>query len=220
MLLVQLFMMSMTAVSAFLIDSSRFSMVSRSTTSTSRSMLSSPEQLEGLLSTLYASNLQPAHGHSQPLWGPPDPYLTAGKSIPPSMAANLPAPTELPESAQALVNKGYHVVNGADWHALNVLPGFAPTRGFLPGHQAIPETPESFAAQVEWAAGFLNVIDALPYVAFGYALIEFFLLRPNLDVYAEEVAESGGPAREALVTTAVRVGALCVVAIVTTGIMG
>lgn len=161
--------------------------------------------------------LKPAAEHTQPLWGPPDPYLAAGKSIAPSAKALAEmgiAPTDLPANS---------VLDGAAIHAQTLLPGFSPTRGILPGHvMGLPaETPETFAAQVEWSARFLNVIDQVPTIVFAYALVEFFLLRPNLDLYQEEIRDQPTQIMTGTVAvTGVRVGVFCVIAILTCTVFG
>ena len=162
--------------------------------------------------------LKPAVEHTQPLWGPPDPYLSAGKSIAPSVKALAEmgiAPTDLP------TNHG--VLDGAAIHAQTLLPGFSPTRGILPTHvMGLPaETPETFAAQVQWSASFLNVIDQVPTIVFTYALVEFFLLRPNLDLYQEEIRDRPTQVMAGTVAvTGVRVGVFFVIAILTCTVFG
>lgn len=104
------------------------------------------------------------------------------------------------------------------------LPGFAPAASLLPRHHpgsAALDTPANFVAQVEWAAGFVNVIDHLPAAALAYALIEFFILRPGVDWYKEDVEDDPGRAlAETLAVTGVRLGMFGVVAVVTTSIFG
>jgi hypothetical protein len=198
---------------------------------------------ETMLSTLYTAHadvmLTPAHEHTQSFWGPPDPYLTAGKSIAPSARALLDmgggmeqatatttttSAAGLSVHAQAALSKGWKLLDAQAIKAENtVWPGFSPTSGFLPPHDPrVPaETPETFAAQVEWSAQFLNVVDKLPSAAFWYALLEFFLLRPGLDLYKEDIDEGSTKIlSETIVTTGIRMGVFCVVAIVTTGIFG
>lgn len=156
--------------------------------------------------------------HTQPLWGPPDPYLSAGKSIAPSVKALAEmgiAPTDLPRNKD--------VLDGAAIHAQTLLPGFSPTRGILPTHvMGLPaETPETFAAQVEWSARFLNVIDQVPTIVFAYALVEFFLLRPNLDLYQEEIRDQPTQVMAGTVAvTGVRVGVFFAIAILTCTVFG
>jgi len=183
---------------------------------------------ETLLSTLYTASaetlLKPAHEHTQPFWGAPDPYLSAGKSIAPTVDMGIEKATqELTQQAQAAAAKGWNLLDSTRVTPENSLPGFTNPSGILGPHDPrLPaETPESFAVQVEWSAKYLNVVDKLPYVAFTYALIEFFLLRPNLDVYQEDVEEEQGAVMaETVVTTGVRLGALCFLAIVTAAIFG
>ena len=166
------------------------------------------------ITTAARTMLKPAAGHSQPLWGPQDPYLSAGTSIAPSaqsLADMDVAPVDtsaLAEPANTAASNGWHILDSSRITAENLLPGFSPARGILPFHSPnVPaETPESFAAQVEWSAKFLNVIDNLPTVAFAYALVEFFLLRPNLDLYQEEIRQEPSEVMTATVAvTGVRV---------------
>lgn len=163
-------------------------------------------EIVSLLSTALAPAVEPAHGHSNPLFGPPDPYIAAGKSIAPSAKAltNLGvthannANEMFPDSSDAFkesmataASKGWKLMNGADIHlsGVNHLPGFFDTKGIF-GSKMVPfESPESFAAEVKWAAGYFDVMDKLPFVAFWYALIEFFILRPGVDLYKEEVED-------------------------------
>jgi len=199
--------------------------------------------LEAVLTTLYAATsdvvLKPAHGHSQPLWGEPDPYLAAGKSIAPSAkalaemgiqkasvtaAAASSSGEKFSAQVQRVASDGWSILNGANVHQENVMPGFAPTGGILQHHDPrVPaETPETFAAQVEWSAKFLNVIDKLPYAALAYAMVEFFFVRPGLDVYKEDI-EEGDPTEllmETVMVTGVRLGAFALVAVATLILFG
>jgi hypothetical protein len=198
-------------------------------------------EIPALLSTMLTSALkQPAHGHSNPLFGPPDQYLAAGKSIAPSAkalvdmgithakAASEMVPDASPafqESAAAAMNKGYKLLNGAN--IMNgggtQLPGFVETKGVLSAHNPnVPaETPASFAAEVQWAAGFFNVMDKLPFVAFWYAMVEFFILRPNVDLYKEDVENDPvGVAVETASVAGVRFLAIAFISTVTVGFFG
>jgi len=179
---------------------------------------------------------QPAHGHSQPLFGPLDPYLAAGKSIAPSarsladMGVQKTSASEVSVASDGMaatvkeaLSKGWRVMDGSSIRAETALPGFSSTGGILPHHDPrVPEeTPETFAAQVEWSVRFLNVVDKIPYAAFLYAMVEFFLLRPNLDLYKEDVEEQ--PSRafvETAVVTGVRVAAFALVAVLTLVMFG
>jgi hypothetical protein len=83
------------------------------------------------------------------------------------------------------------------------------------------ETPATFAAQVQWSAGFLNVIDKLPEAVFVHALIEFSILRPNLDLHKEDIESNPGPVwADTIAVTTVRLAMFTVVAAVTTTIFG
>ena len=181
------------------------------------------------LTTAASQLLKPAAEHTQPLWGAPDPYLSSGHSIAPSAksltdlgVASLDTST-LTESAQKAASNGWHLLDSTRLSAENLLPGFSRTGGLLPFHEAgLPaETPETFAAQVEWSARFLNVIDNLPAVAFAYALVEFFLLRPNIDVYQEEIQQEPSEVLSATVAvTSVRMAAFAVISVVTCTVFG
>jgi hypothetical protein len=178
---------------------------------------------------------RPATGHSQPLWGPPDPILSAGKSIPPStnrlseMGIVPTAITDMPEPIQQTIKAGYKTLDASTIQRDIVMPGFTQTSGILPIHnpRLPPETPATFAAQVEWSAKFLNVIDKLPEAAFVYALVEFFILRPGLDLYKEDIdlqqeegATTGVLTAETLAVTGVRFGVFLIIAIITNFIFG
>lgn len=190
------------------------------------------DSLQTLLSSSYAvvtdKVLVPAHGHTQTLWGPPDPYLAAGKSIAPTVKSlsdmNIEVPKDIPEQVQAAVSKGWKYLDATRVKPENVLPGFSPTGGILPSHDPrleSLETPASFAAQVEWASRFLNVVDKLPSAAFAYALVEFFILRPGIDLYKEDIEEETGSVLvESIVTSGVRLGVFCLVAAATTTLFG
>lgn len=172
--------------------------------------------------------LKPATEHTQPLWGPPDPYLSAGKSIAPSAQAladmGITATTTTSSSTTVPIPTGWGVLDSSTIQAQSLLPGFAPTQGILPTHvTGLPmETSETFAAQVEWSAQFLNVIDQIPTVVFVYALIEFFFLRPNLDLYQQEIQQQPTTQIMAgtIAVTSVRVGVFFLIAILTCTIFG
>jgi hypothetical protein len=177
--------------------------------------------------TISPNTLQPAHGHVASWFGSNDPHLAAVKSIAPSAKAleslgvTQTAPGTLPETLQKILSNGGRLLDARTIQAENFLPGFTPTFGILPAHQGPAETPATFAASVEWSARFLKVVDKIPEAAFAYALVEFFLLRPNLDLYKEEIREEpGAVAVETAVTVGVRLIAFGVVSALTLGIFG
>lgn len=203
------------------------------------------KSVEAILSNLYvdardAIYLGPAKEHTNPLFGPPDPYLAAGKSIHPTSlqslleSGNLKTSSDLVSSSaqpetlastkvQAEIAKGYKILDASRLgHKSDVLPGFQPTGGILPHHNPqMRESPEVFAKQVEWAAGFLNVLDKLPFVAFAYALIEFFFLRPGVDFFKEDIEEEPLAAlRKTVMVTGVRMGVFFFLALVTLVFVG
>jgi len=199
----------------------------------------SHSEIPALLSTMLTSAIQPAQGHSNPLFGPPDQYLAAGKSIAPSAKALadmgitqaktaselIPdAPSALQEAIAAAMNKG-KLLNGANMvnSGASSLPGFAETRGILPTHSpnVPPETPESFAQELKWGARYLNVMDNLPFVAFWYAMVEFFFLRPNIDLYKEDIENDPvGATADTVSVAAVRFFAIAIISILTLVIAG
>jgi hypothetical protein len=194
-----------------------------------------PSEVSAFLSTtLSAAVPAVAHGHSNPLFGPPDPYLAAGKSIAPSARAlvdmGITTPKSVsemlsPESSEtfqqsvtAAVGKGWKVLDGSKIHGtgVNHLPGFSDTKGIF-GTRMIPyEDPETFSAEVKWAAGYFSIMDKLPFVAFYYALAEFFVLRPGVDLYKEEIEDDPeGVLADTVSVAIVRVGAFALITMVT-----
>lgn len=192
-----------------------------------------------VLTTLYTASagalLNEAHGHTQPFWGTPDAFLTAGKSIAPTvkglqeMGISKQVPdfatqhVGLADKVQVALTKGWKVLDSNAIQSEDILPGFSPTRSILQAHNPnVPaETPETFATQVEWSANFLNVIDKLPAAALSYGLIEFFLLRPGVDLYQQDIDDEPRQVLvETVVVTAVRMGVFAMVAGVTVGIFG
>ncbi len=192
-----------------------------------------PSEITAFLSTTLSTAIPVAHGHANPMFGPPDPYLAAGKSIAPSAKAlvNLGITSTktvnemLPESPEALqqyltavIKKGWNVLDASTIKVLdtNHLPGFTDTRGIF-GSRALPlESPESFAAEVKWAAGYFNVMNKLPFVAFYYALAEFFFLRPGVDMYKEEIEDDPeGVLADTISVSIVRFGVFALIAMLT-----
>jgi hypothetical protein len=200
--------------------------------------LSQPE-LPALLSTMLSTALQPAHGHSNPLFGPPDAFLSAGHSIAPSaktlskmgithaksITEMLPnSSAEFQQQVGAAVTKGWKILDNTDLtgHGGDPLPGFSQSKGgVLPTRTEPVDSLESFALEVKWASGFLNVMDKLPFAAFWYAMVEFFLLRPNVDLYKEDIeADPVGVAAESFSILGVRCVAIAIIAIITNGVYG
>lgn len=223
----------------------------------------STSSMEAILSTMYAQAstlpVVEAHGHSQPLWGPADPYLMAGKSIAPpvqnlidmditasstktlSTAADAAGSTnggaELSRTIQEEMSKGWKFLDYNNIQIKN-LPGAQNYQGYMPGfvdpssssllaqpearlYPDYNETPETFVLMVKWAAGLINVVDKLPTAAFFYALIEFFILRPNLDSTKRELQNDPSAAlAESVATTSVRLTVFVVVALLTLVIFG
>jgi hypothetical protein len=197
--------------------------------------------LESSISSMYTASANvfsgPAHEHTQPFWGTPDPFLSAGKSIAPTVQGMQElgiskravtdvvsqAPEGLADKVQSALTKGWKVLDFNNVQTQDGLPGFMPTRSILAAHEiGIPaETSDTFASQVEWSASFLTVVDKLPYIALSYALIEFFLLRPGVDLYQQDIDDNPEQVlAETVLVTAVRMGVFAVVATVTVSIFG
>ena len=198
-----------------------------------RNLRSNYPALPSMISTMLASAaVVPAHGHSNPLFGPPDPYLQAGTSIAPSAKAlsnlGLTAPpatmtvqdidSSLTRKVDVAAKKGYNIldgrkiVQGADD---TVLPGFAHTKSILAPQSNVQDTPSQFLFRIKLAEALGPLFDKLPFVAFYYVLVEFFILRPNnKDLYVEDVEEDQmGVAVETLSDLGVRLGIFAVLSI-------
>eukprot|EP00522_Entomoneis_paludosa_P011548 CAMPEP_0172457298 /NCGR_PEP_ID=MMETSP1065-20121228/21207_1 /TAXON_ID=265537 /ORGANISM="Amphiprora paludosa, Strain CCMP125" /LENGTH=248 /DNA_ID=CAMNT_0013210933 /DNA_START=109 /DNA_END=855 /DNA_ORIENTATION=+ len=178
-------------------------------------------QIESLLSTMYATGV--AHGHSDPWFGS-DPYLAAGKSLVPQGLTVAP-PADLPAAAQFFSEKGWNVMDSANMKPEPSLPGINNIGGILPARETnIPPTDNVavFSAQVEWAANFMNVAMKLPLAAFVYALVEFCILRKNVNLYKSEIEQESQTTlwAETMATVFVRLIAMSVVAIGTLTIFG
>ena len=178
--------------------------------------------LESLVSTMLTTGV--AHGHSDPWFGAPDPYLAAGKSIAPPGFTGLPVPSDLSPVGEFFSKRGWPIMDGTMIAPESILPGFSQTGGILPAREILPpiDTPEVFAAQVEWSANFMNVALKLPLAALAYVLVEFFFLRSGVDMYKSEIESESATAlwADTLATTFVRLVAMSVIAIATLTIFG
>ncbi|CAJ1966471.1 unnamed protein product [Cylindrotheca closterium] len=202
-------------------------------------MIDPKSTIDALLSTMLVQ--QPASGHSNPLFGPPDPYLAAGKSIPPSAKAlaefgitprKTPAdfaPDGSPEylqSIQSAMDRGWKIatIDGIKPEGSpTTLPGFSETHGILPNHNLnlLPNNPNGFYAQVDWSSKYYAVFDHLPIAIFCYCLVEFFFLRPGIDFYKEEIeADPTGATIDTVAVFGVRMVAVAIVSILTVGFFG
>jgi hypothetical protein len=178
--------------------------------------------------------MKPAAEHTQPFWGGSlDPYLTAGKSIAPSSKAlsELGITTINDKSnaiavfGEKITSDNKFIIDGTHIQMEDVLPGFTKTGGILSQHTTFDATPPpsvvSFVASIDWASKFINVIDKLPIAVLVYVLIEFFLLRPNINTYKEDIEEDPtGIFADTMAVATVRVTMFCIVAIATVGVFG
>jgi hypothetical protein len=198
------------------------------------SSLLSNHDAAALLSTMLSTAVAPVKGGGW--FAPPDPLLEAGRSVAPTAKALVDLgvtsttsqpPADLDPSVQKAlqiaVSNGWKVMDGSTIKetGASAFPGFAETRGILPGPvKGVPEdSPQTFAAQVEYAARFVNLIDKLPYAAFWYALVEFFIIRPNVDLYKEDVQDDPeGVLTESAIVFGVRFGVFCLIGLLTAAI--
>jgi hypothetical protein len=196
-----------------------------------------------LLSTMITSSI--AHGHSNPIFGRPDQYLNAGHSIAPTAKALMDMGVPISKSVQDMIPDAAPVLQQKvetamkhGWPVLNRatmmnggathLPGFTETRGILPqaGNPNVPPpgTPGmmgTWLRNVEFAATYSRVLDKLPTAAFMYVLLEFFILRPGVDVYKEDIEDDpSGVLAETVAATGVRFAALGIIGVFTNIIFG
>lgn len=162
---------------------------------------------------------------------PSDPHVVikAGSSIPPNLEAlgvEVAKNTEgWPDAIkEAAEHHGINVVDATQIAHHDVLPGFSAVKGILQpasGISMIPETPESFAMGIMDEQKLISVIHVLPTVALLYALVEFFILRPNIDTLREGIMDRPEKAfAETLAVTGVRFCILVVIALLATAIFG
>ena len=176
--------------------------------------------------------LKPAHEHTQPLFGAPDKYLSAGHSIAPNLkalagqagAAATPV-DQLPAVAQTAAKNGWTIIDAAKFEGGggSVLPGFVNTGHILGVHaDNIPEASmASFTAQVFASAKFLAVLEALPKVAFAFVFIDFLFLRNDADLYKEDIEEEYWEvAAETAAVTGVRLAAFAAIGLFTVVALG
>jgi hypothetical protein len=145
---------------------------------------------------------------------------------------------DLSRAIQEEMSKGWKFLDSNTIQIKN-LPGQPIQGGYLPGfvdpsstaflsqpevrlYPDYNETPETFVLMIKWAAGLIDVIDKLPLAAFVYALIEFFILRPNLDTTKRQILQrnDNSAMAESVATTSVRLAVFGVVAFVTLVIFG
>ena len=182
----------------------------------------------------------PASEHTQPGWwngGSPDPYLTLGKSIVPSTKSlSDMGITTINDTSKVVAKFGTQITNDHKFiidathiHKEDVLPGFTKTGSILSQHiswdasaaASPPPSVVSFVASIDWASHFINVIDRLPLAVLVYVLIEFFILRPNINTYKEEIEDNPtGIFADTMAVATVRVTMFCMVAIATVGVFG
>lgn len=171
------------------------------------------------LSDLHFTPLSAILTSSFDFFGTPDPLITAGKSIAPSVHSiaemglqkslstttiqeMIPSAGEAVQAkAQNAMNNGWKIMEGSKiLHGGDAsLPGFTETRSLLSPHvfpgpsgesvSTTTDPPYMFRARLNYASTMLDVITKLPYVAFSYALIEFLFLRSNVDIYKEDIED-------------------------------
>ncbi|CAB9510872.1 expressed unknown protein [Seminavis robusta] len=155
---------------------------------------------DAFLSTMYsATNLHPAHGHSNPLFGPPDPYISAGKSIAPNIKAFMTdtttatVPEQLPEIAKVAAQKGVTIVDASKFQAGggDVLPGFHKMGGVFGRRTGAGAhgNLQVFQNQVANASKLQSMLNHMIFPAFAFLFVDFLFLRPDSNVYQEDIEE-------------------------------
>lgn len=170
-----------------------------------------------------------AHGHSNPLFGPPDPLLLKMKSIPPTHLENLgveiPAgtPESWPEAAKVALQKGNTIVDSSKFTSGggSVLPGFKPTGGILPRQVIHDSSLATIDRQTVQEMKYWNILKKLPFTALVYAFLDFRFLRYGVFVYKEDIEEEPREiAAETLAVTGVRLGVFFLLGLVTVFMFG
>jgi len=166
---------------------------------------------ETLVTTLVAPamKLTPAHEHVNPLFGPPDPYLQAGRSIAPmnpnafqDAGLTVPKPldhVDLPEDFQKLMMQNKRAV--LDPNSItafdDVMPGFKKSADagavagnkFLSGVTPGDISQATMEEEMKYAIFNMHVIRKLPMAALLYVMTEFFLIKPVADMYADDIED-------------------------------
>ena len=181
--------------------------------------------LEAIFSTLYSSaiKLQPAHGHSQALFGPVDPYLLKMQSIlpAPNAGANLGATVVDEASIPEKIMGAFEYARRGDFvdptHILRVdgdaPPGFVSPNTFFPKLQEVPMTQDYQLGVLNAEVGNLRALQKIPIAAFITVLVDFFLVTPGMEIFKEEIEENGEQVtRESAMAGASRVAVLAIVA--------
>lgn len=163
----------------------------------------------------------------------PEVFAKAGQSIPPNPQGLLKLgineqithtiPPTFPEDMRKfLESSNYNVLNAEAIRPVSVSPGFTPTGSLLPVRAESPmvtnddEALEVFFNVADVSLRNLKQLDVLPYLAFGYATVDFFFLRDGLDWYKDEVEnDRRGVLAELAASTIVRTGIFLVLAILT-----
>jgi hypothetical protein len=134
----------------------------------------------------------------------------------------LPKASEAMQArAQDAMDHGWNILNVEDitYGGMKDAPYYANEfRGVLAPHvkSTAPVSGEEFAGRIKYSAYMFPLIDRLLHVAFYYGLVEFFFLRPNLDLYKEEVEDDPmGVATETVSDVGVRMGVFFFLAVVT-----
>jgi hypothetical protein len=133
--------------------------------------------------------------------------------------ATTTGPSALSEAAQNLIRDG-KLLDLRNDKMVSITAGFHEPGGILPKlttNQLPPRgTTTNFFGQVKSSASMLNVLDKLPMAAFVYVLIDFFLLRPGMDLYKEDIEEDPtGALAETVAVTTVRLGVFALISFVT-----
>lgn len=228
-----------TTTTAFTATSTINPMKATTTMWTMVDSFSQDQQVE-LPSQLVSVYMKPASEHTQSWFGSSDPYLSAGKSIAPTSKALSDMGITITDKANLLLNdpsvssinkdapsSTKYIIDSTFIQHHTLLPGFAPTRGILDPSLIdsnsidAPPAAVSFVATIDWASHYINIIDKIPIVVLFYVCIEFFILRPNINLYKEDIDENPmGTFVNTVTVTSVRLAMFFILTIFTVGVFG
>lgn len=157
----------------------------------------------------------------------------ATSTSPETIQQLLPAAGDAVQAqAQQALTSGWKVLDATKFvHSGGaILPGFSETKSALAPH-VIPYpmsgsiTPSNFPQyevgdRMSASYLLLQSFQKLPYIALAYAVVEFFFLRSDVDLYKEDVEDDpSGVLAETVSDTGVRVALFFVVALITYAIL-
>jgi len=143
-----------------------------------------------------------------------------GLPPPKSVAELVPDATpEMQQSIKSAIKGGYKFIDASkmlEGSGASHFRGFAETKGILAQPMVHEMKEKQWGQLVDNVLSQVHVLDKLPTAAFLYLLVEFFILRPNVDLYKEDIEEDAtGVLIESTVSIGVRMVALAIVGVIT-----